>query len=87
MHIITSEALAVTRWVHWYRDGSSQESEKRVGLGSVDVNFREDIKVGLESVTRSDILQGVQEFLVVLVRLMTELVARETKNSKIVAVG
>ena len=48
--------------------------------------LRHDLEVGHVAVARTDMLKGVHEFKVRIIALMTKLVARETKNSQLVAV-
>jgi len=62
--------------------------EERSGVGAVDVRLLEegDGGGGLKAVAWADVLEGVEELRVVLVRLVAELVAGEPEDGELVSV-
>lgn len=59
---------------------------ERLLILPVHDTLRHDLEVGHVAVAGTDMLKGVHEFKVRVIALMAELVARETKNSQLVAV-
>ena len=57
-----------------------------MGIGAIDLNLTEDMEGWDESIARSDIFQSIEEFMITFVALMTKLITRESKNSKLVSV-
>ena len=85
VHIVAAVALGVSDWVH--RDGDSllHPLEQRLSGGSIDGAALKDGELGHKAVAGTDVLQSIQELVVVLVRLVAELVAREAEHGHIVA--
>lgn len=59
-----------------------QEDEQRVGVFAIHRDFTEQIDLGYEPVSRPYILQGVENFTVVAVLLVTKLIAGKPQNSE-----
>ena len=59
-----------------------QEDEQRMGVFAIHRDFTEQIDLGYEPVSRPYILQGVENFAVVAVLLVTKLIAGKTQNSE-----
>lgn len=84
IHIITAIALGVASGILRNLDSASHPLEQRVGISTVDLDRGHNVELGLEAVAGTDILQGVQELIIILIGLVTKLVAGEAQNRHLV---
>jgi len=83
IHIVAAVALVITSRILGDLDGLTHPLEKRVSGSTVDVHFGEEITTELEALSGANVLKSVQNVVVILVGLVTELVAKNTQDGHI----